>query len=108
MMEAEGEEEYEEFIITAIEFFLFFLFYLLLLHHSFLSEKKICKISCTCNAFKLFFYIFFNFRKGIILGFPFIAVNDYEIYFIELIKKEEKDKYASKKEFIKIMLIIYI
>jgi len=37
------------------------------------------------------------------LGFPFIAVIDYEIYYIELIKKEEKDKYASIKEFIKII-----
>jgi len=37
------------------------------------------------------------------LGFPFIAVTDYEIYYIELIKKEEKDKYASIKEFIKII-----
>ena len=100
-MEANGDEEYEKFIITAIGFFLLFFILSSIFTSFFFIRKKNGKISCTCNTLNLFIYIFFNFSIGIILGFPYIAVTDYKIYLIELIKKEEKDKYASIKGFIK-------
>ena len=81
-MEANGDEEYEKFIITAIGFFLLFFILSSIFTSFFFIRKKIGKISCNCNNLNLFIYIFFNFSIGIILGFPYIAVTDYKIYLI--------------------------
>ena len=93
-------DEYKKFYTVAIILFSSFFFISTIITSYFYIVKKDGKISCNCNFWNFLVFFCFNCVIGIIFTLPYITVYDYFIYFMELLKIEEKD-YDKMKQLIK-------
>ena len=86
-------DEYSNFMFEATLLFIisFFISMIITLRFFIIRKKnKICCI-CNCNIINLVIYLIFNAIIGIIFTLPYITANEYSIYFMELLKIDNKE-----------------
>ena len=90
-------DEYTKFYIVVISLFSSFFIISAIITSYFYVVNRNGKISCNCNGWIFIIFLCFNFVIGVIFTLPYITVYDYFIYFMELLKIEEKDYDKIKK-----------
>ena len=107
-------DEYSNFMFEATLLFIisFVISMIITLRFFIIREKnKTCCI-CNCNIINLVIYLIFNAVIGIIFTLPYITVNDYFIYFMELLKIDNKEyddiKNVIKKIYKAVHYIFYL